>query len=154
MVYNEVYKYGRYTADQTAAHLNVIQVSMCMLIFFCRFFAVSFIILCHCVNYPMYCACLQHRQMSVVVTFHCFPTCCVTQWSVTLVLIMVGPPRRRQASCWSLFTIHSVTAGLSRSCSGFDLSPFTYDLSHCSSPQLRDLSETSQPKTMKIRQIS
>lgn len=45
------------------------------------------------------------------------------------------------------------TAGLSRSCSGFDLSPFTYDLSHCGRLlQLGELRETSQQRTMKTSQ--
>lgn len=76
--------------------------------------------------------------MSDAVTFHCFPACCVTQWSVTLVLTSVRPFCRRQASRWSLRTISlcgtiqsGATAGLSHSCSGFDLLPFTSDLSHC-----------------------
>lgn len=46
--------------------------------------------------------------MSDAVTFHCFPPCCVTQWSATLFLTSLGPSRRRQASRWSLHTIHSV----------------------------------------------
>lgn len=70
--------------------------------------------LCLCANYLTYGKSLFHRQMSDAVAFHCFPPCCVTQWSVTLVLTLARPFRRRQASRWFLHTTHSVGAQVSR----------------------------------------
>lgn len=91
-----------------------------------------------CANYPVCGRSLLHRQMSDTVTFYSFPACCVAQWSVTRFLTLVGPFCRRQAS--PLIFAHNslcgrssqsgATAGLSHSCSGFDLLPFTSDLSH------------------------
>lgn len=138
----EVYKYGRYTADQTAAHLNVIQVFQCICLFsfavslpFLSSFSVTVCQLSHVL-------CMSPTQTDV---------CCghISLLSNVLCHPVVSDPRFNhgwtflQASSLPLVSVHNslcgrtsqsgATAGLSRSCSGFDLSPFTYDLSHCSS---------------------
>lgn len=103
-------------------------------------FARSFIILCDFVPIiPCAAQVLPHRQMSDTVTFHCFPACCVAQWSVTRFLTSAGAIS--QASSLPLIPAHNslcgqasqwgAAAGLSHSCSGFDLLPLTSDLSHC-----------------------
>lgn len=119
------YTRGRHGPRQTAAHLNMFQVFLCILIFI---LPLSFIIVCDFV--PIILCAEQVSYADRCLTWSHFTAlrrAVSGQWSVTLVLTVFGPFCRRQASL--LLPAHNslrgctsqsgATVGLSETCSWF-----------------------------------
>lgn len=121
---------------QPAAHgANTFQVSLSLLVFTMPFFSSSIVPLCQLPvqhkSPPQ--TDVRHGHISLLSTVLCRP------WSVTRFLTPAGPFCKALnlplIPAHNSFCSHAgqpgATQRLSHSCSGFDLLPFTFDLSHC-----------------------
>lgn len=127
---------GRPNTHLTAAHLNRFQVSLYILIFTFLFLSSSSVTLCqlsHVRHKSPTQTDVWHGHISLLSGVLCHPVVSDPLFNLGRTIL--------QASSLPLISAHNslcgrtsqsgATAGLSHSCSGFDLLPFTSDLSHC-----------------------
>lgn len=119
---------------QPAAHnANTFQVSLSLLVFTMPFFSSSIVTFCQLQQKSPPQTDVWHGHISLLSTVLCRP------WSVTRFLTPAGPFCKALnlplIPAHNSFCSHAgqpgATERLSHSCSGFDLLPFTFDLSHC-----------------------